>query len=312
MARRQQSATALTGVIGWHGMRLRVPAGWEIGAIGGDWNAGYLRIDDPETTRVEIKWAQSQGDTSKALERYLRQLRKKTRGRVEIDRSAKVVPKRAKPGKSLSGFAWEAGQRARGTIWRCRECGRTVIAQVIGRPGDDLETLAREVLTTLQDHPTGGVATWAAYGLVCQVPEAFRLESQRLMAAYIELNFAERGRRIRVVRWGMASVQLAKTSLREWTESQYHGRRDVYARTRPAEIRGHEGVMLAGHLRRRLHGSRRFLERLVRWRRPIEFASQVWHCPESERIFAVDSIDREGEAAGVADAVAASIPCHGE
>lgn len=302
----------MTGVIGWHGLCIEVPAGWEIGAIGGDWNTGYLRIDDQEAARVEIKWAQSQVDTNKALQRYLRQLKKKTRGRVEIDRSAKVVPKRAKPGKSLSGFAWEAGQRGRGVIWRCRSCERTVIAQVMGRPGEDLETLAREVLSTLEDHPVDGVATWAAYGLVCQVPEKFRLESQRLMAAYIELNFAERRRRIRVVRWGMASVQLARMSLLEWAEGQFGTRRDIVSRARPSEVRGHDGVVLSGHLRRRLHGTRRFFERMFRWRRPIDLSGQVWHCPESERIFAVDSIDREGEAAGVADRVAASIPCHGD
>ncbi|KPJ64762.1 hypothetical protein AMK68_00665 [candidate division KD3-62 bacterium DG_56] len=271
-----------------------------------------MRIDDSESTRVEIKWSQSQVHTGKALERYLRQLRKKTRGRVEIDRTAKVLPKRAKPDKHLSGFAWDSGQRGRGVIWRCRRCGRTVIAQVMGHPGEDVEALARDVLATLEDHPIDGMITWAAYGFICQVPEAFRLESQRLMAAYIELNFAERKRRIRVVRWGMASVQLARLSLKEWVEGQFGSRRDVWLRTAASQVRGHEGVVLTGHVRRRLHSTRRFFERLVRWRRPIEFAGQVWHCPESERIFGVDSIDREGQAAAVAAQVAASIPCHGD
>jgi len=270
-----------------------------------------LRIDDAESTRVEIKWSQSQVDTSKALEKYLRQLKKKTRGRVEIDRTVKVLPKRAKPDKALSGFAWESTQRGRGVIWRCRRCGRTVIAQVIGPPGEALEALAHDVLATLEDHPVDGMATWAAYGFICQVPEAFRLESQRLMAAYIELKFAERKRRIRAVRWGMASVQLARMPLKEWVEGQFGTRRDVWFRAEAAEVRGHDGVVLTGHVRRRFHGMRRFFERLVRWRRPIEFAGQVWQCPESERIFGVDSIDRDGEAGGVAAQVAASIPCHG-
>jgi hypothetical protein len=305
------SGRELPGLIGWQGLRVQVPADWDIAAISGDWTAGYLRIDDREATRAEIKWAQSQVNTSKALDTYLRQLKKKTRGRVEIERGVKVVSKRSQPDKSLSGFSWQSEQgRARGVIWRCRHCGRTVIAQVMGRGDENVEALARDVLTTLQDHPVEGVATWAAYGLVVQIPGDFRLESQRLMAAYIEMVFAERKRRLRVTRWGMASLQLAEASLSDWLAYQYRTRRDIVWKAEPVEIRGHQGLLLDGHVRRRFHGTRRLLEGLVRWRRPVAFQGQVWHCPESERVFGVDCVAREGEAGELAAQVAESIPCH--
>ena len=47
--------------VGWQGISLHVPEEWNIGGIGGTRDDGYLRLQDADLARVEIKWAQAEG-----------------------------------------------------------------------------------------------------------------------------------------------------------------------------------------------------------------------------------------------------------
>jgi hypothetical protein len=302
---------------GWQGISALVPPDWNLAGIGGDFQSGYLRLDDGRMARLEIKWSPGDVDLNKALDRYLRGLEKKGRRRTGITtfKGGRAVSRRSKPDKRLQGFSWRGpGVRgpveAQGCIWRCRTCSRTVVAQVMAPPGEGLASLARTVLTSLEDHARDGLHTWGVYGLVCRIPEAFRMEKQRLMAGYIELLFTHGKSTLRVERWGMANVILSDVALGEWVERQNRKRKDVRLSAEPARAHGHEAAALAGHRRRPFHGLRLRLERGLRRRVPTEFAGQVWHCPPSNRIYSVESMhwDNETPLGKVVD----SVVCHVE
>jgi len=173
---------------------------------------------------------------------------------------------------------------------------------------EDLASLTHTVLASLEDHARDGWHTWALYGLVCRIPEDFRLEKQRLMAGYIELPFSRGKSTIRVERWGMANVVLSETSLRDWAARQNKKRKDVRLSIEPGQAHGHEAVVLRGHRRRPLHRLRHRLERGLRRRVPTEFAGQVWRCGASNRIYSVESVYWAGETP--LEAVVESVLCH--
>lgn len=296
---------------GWQGISAKVPSDWNLGAIGGSEKTGYLRLDDLEQPRLEVKWSsESSVDINKVLDNYLKSLTKKAKRSqpLTIDRNAKVVSKKAKPRKVLACFSWEGGARAFGVVWRCETCGRTVIAQVLSRSREDIAPLAREVLTSLEDHSLAGRKTWAVYGFSCQVPEQFKLEEHKLMAGYLEMCFLAGREKLKVARWGMANVALKQNSLPEWVESENQDRRDVTWQSRPGAAKGHEAVLLTGEQRRLAHRLRKGLTQLVRLRPAIAFSACFWHCPESNRIYGVENIHRGDKS--LLQQIMDSIPCH--
>ena len=44
-------------VFGWAGIQLEIPTTWELSGLSGDQKTGYLRLDDAEMPRLELKWA---------------------------------------------------------------------------------------------------------------------------------------------------------------------------------------------------------------------------------------------------------------
>ncbi|UCH34890.1 MAG: hypothetical protein JSV65_00610 [Armatimonadota bacterium] len=259
--------------------------------------------------RLEVKWSDQNVDLDRALEKYLARLRKRGRRRgVSVHAKARVVSKRSKPKKKLRGFTWSGPEDASGVIWKCEECGRTVIVQVISRPGEDNEALTRSILASLEDHERDGRITWALYGLAFDAPQEFRLERQQLMAGYLELAFAAGKRKLRVRRWGMADVALAERDLQHWYEVEEVRRRDVVLDCEAAAVKGHDGVNVSGHRRRLFHRARRAGERLMRLRIASDFDGRVWHCAESNRIYSVESVHHE-DAQTMLDVVE-SVVCH--
>jgi len=313
---------------GWQGISGLVPPEWNLGAIGGDYRQGYLRLDDSDHPRLELKWSQQEVNLSRALEKYLRALgrpRKVLLGRrglpIVINREVKILSRRAKPSKRMLGFSWRQGHLlgGAGLIWACQSCGRTLIGQVRAYGGEDAVSLAEEIFSHLEDHGKEGWLLWALYGLECQVPQEYHLTGQSLMAGYLELSFQKNRRKLRIGRWGLAASLLEKQSLREWFEKRMTAlKRDFRWQACAIIIKNHAGLEMEGE-------SRRLLRRLWRGARGLILGSlpadgegprqsaaegkgQMWHCPESNRIYLVESVFRpEPEVlAGVVE----SVRCH--
>jgi len=298
--------------IGWQGIFARVPRDWKLGAVGGDQKAGYLRIDDERMPRLQIKWVPSRIDLTRKRDEYIKKLggkRRRPTG-IEVDTKARFMGGRTKPDKDFQTFAWRGAQNGLGLLWNCETCGRGLIAQVTWPQDERMSDVAREVLASIEDHDEGGWRTWALDGMAFLAPSGYELGKWRWLTGYLEFNLAQKRRTLKVARWGIVSRILGKHTLREWYEAENWRRRDVRFQTREMEIKGHEGLAVWGEVKDLRVRGRAVLERLV-GRKPVtQFAGCVWHCPESNRLYLVETLDA-GEGA-LLEGVVGAVLCHPE
>lgn len=278
---------------GWQGIVVTVPPDWDIAAISGDRQQGYMRLDDVDNMpRVEIKWQEAQGfvDVPGVVDKYLSDLqRKRKRGEpeVEIDRDCAVVSKRQMRHKrDLTCFAWHSDTHGYGAGWYCEECKRVMVVQVLSRADEDGERLSGEVIRRLVDHPQDGWITWSTYGLHVRAPERFELADQKLMAGLIELRFTSNGEEIVATRRGMANVALKSSSLLNWAQrelGQYH--KGVKLSLEETQFRGHPAVEVNGRFSNPLRHVQSFFVHVAGRPYPEAVRGWAWHCEEENRIY---------------------------
>ena len=301
------------GRAGWQGLSFAVPEDWNVGAIGGEKQQGYLRFDDADMPRLEIKWAEAGSgaiDVGSLVDKYLKDLAKgKKKSPTEVTRDIKLVSKRKLKGKKgLECFSWTAETQGFGAAWYCPDCRRTVIMQVMGALNEPVQKLAEEVILSTEDHP-GEWTYWSTYGFRCETPSDWNLSGQKLMAGLIELDLTREGERLHVARWGMANVVLRRQSLEDWGRTELSKRLKKFDTDyTTADLRGHDAILIEG----RTHLPQEKIQSFVEHVRGKEFADRVraflWHCPESNKIYYVEAIvDREHQ--DVVQAVCERIPC---
>jgi hypothetical protein len=300
--------------LGWQGIFTLIPRDWRLGAVGGDRKSGYLRVDDERMPRLQVKWNAARIDLIRKRDEYLKRLavgkRKRPTG-ITVDAEAKFLSGRGKPGKEFRTFAWRGAQCGYGVLWNCGTCGRSLIAQVTWRPEERLHDVAREVLAALEDHSEGGWRTWALDGMAFLAPEKYELGKWRWLTGYLEFNLAQDERRtLKVARWGILSRTLGKRTLREWYQAEHWNRRDVSFQVREMELKEHDGIAAWGETRGLRKQARALAERALRRRPVTQFAGCAWSCPESNRLYAVETVDA-GEGV-VLQGVVDSISCHAE
>jgi len=301
--------------LAWQGITVRVPEEWNIGAIGGGREEGYLRIDSSEMPRVEIKWATSKGfvDVDTIVDKYLNDLQKKRkRGEpeVKVERDTDLVSKRRMRTKSLSCFSWEAESQGHGAAWYCEQCERSMIVQVMAPGNEKAKQLAAEIISDMEDHSRGGWTTWAVYGMQMQAPEDFQLAGQKLMAGLIELSFEREGEEIVAVRWGMADVALRHDSLEQWARGELGSRhKGVKLEFEPTTFREHPALAVSGAHTNPLLRARRFVMHCLR--KPLaEFVrGLVWHCEPTNKLYYVGGLFDEHHLA-LRDELAERMICH--
>ena len=301
-----------TTLIGWRGISVRVPEEWTLGAVGGDRKAGYLRVDDEKMPRLQVKWSRGRIDLERKRKEYVKRLTKRRRKAtgLEVTTETRVVSRRAKPKKEIVGYAWRGPQCGMGVLWNCETCERAVIAQVSWTPDEEGHEIARAVLESLEDHGVGGWDTWGIDGLAFLAPEAYRLEGWRRMTRYLEVRLEQGGASLKVARWGMVPMVLDGRPVREWYEAENERRREVEWSGEEETVRGHEGMRAWGRRRRLAGGLRKAAARAVRRQTMDQFEAYAWHCPESNRLYLVESV--HGRGGEITKGVVDSIQCHEE
>jgi hypothetical protein len=276
----------------WEGTLLHVPRDWDIAAISGDRNQGYMRLDDTENMpRVEVKWQQNTGfvDIEGVVDGYLKDLKKKRKkGEPEIatNRDCAVVSKRQMRKQDLHCFAWEGDLEGRGAAWFCSDCERVMVVQVMTRSDEKGDEIARQIIGEMEDHPRDGWIVWSTYGLQMEVPERFELSNQKLMAGLIELHFANRGEEIVGARWGMANVALRNRSLEQWARSEirdYH--KKIKLDFEETTYRGHPALAVSGYFSNPLKHIQSFVMHVAGRPYPEAVRGWVWHCENENRIY---------------------------
>lgn len=299
----------------WEGVLLHVPEAWDIAAISGDRNQGYMRLDDTENIpRVEVKWQKASGfvNIESVVDGYLNDLKKKKKGEPEIEtnRDCAVVSKRQMRKEDLNCFAWEGEEvEGRGAAWYCEECERVMVIQVMTLPDEKGDVIARRVIGEIEDHPRDGWIVWATYGLQMEVPERFELSNQKLMAGLIELQFANRGEEIIGARWGMANVALRNRDLKKWAQAEIRGyHKNIKLEFEEGTFRGHPAVEVAGYFSNPLKHIQSFVMHVAGRPYPEAVKGWVWHCENENRIYYAGAL-LDDDHMEIIDRVASSVAC---
>ncbi|MBU0608940.1 MAG: hypothetical protein KKI08_13730 [Armatimonadetes bacterium] len=300
--------------VGWQGLTFTIPEDWNIGAIGGEKTQGYLRFDDADMPRLEVKWADAGTtfvDLDKVVEKYLREMSKGRKNQTEVNRDIKLTSKRKLRGKKAPKFfAWKGETQGFGAAWFCPDCHKTVIVQVMGRLTEPVQEMAEQVVVDLEDHPRDEWILWSAYGFDFYSPRDFTLATQKLMAGLIEIGLARDTEQLLAARWGMANVILRKQSLQEW------GKKELAKRIKRFDTefsetthRGHEAVTIAGRTALPQEKLKSFVDHVRGKGFPDRVQALLWHCPESNKLFYVEGVlDREN--VHLVQDVADRIECH--
>ncbi len=299
-------------LIGWQGISLWVPDQWMLVAVGGDRRAGSLRVDDEDMARLQVKWARGPIDLERKRAEYIKRLTVGRRRRptgIEVETGIHVLSSRAKPKKQIATFAWRGRHCGMGVLWNCEVCGRALIAQVSWGADEDGWETAQEVLQSLDDHGVEEWDTWGVDGLAFLAPTAFALESWKRMTRYLDLRLSRGAEQLRVARWGMVPLVLGNKTVSEWYDLQSVRRRDVTYRAGETTIKGHQGVAAQGTRRGVRAAMGRWGEGLLRRPSGGSFGARAWHCPDSNRLYLVESIGGDGE---LLEGVTASVICHEE
>jgi len=304
---------------GWAGITLDIPVTWELGGLSGDDREGYLRLDDDEIPRLELKWAQSKKkkpDLGRVLDEYFKLVRKnykRKEAKLHIQRHVNLIKEKSVlEGREVVSFTWKGDIRANGIIFHCETCKRITIVQIMGHLKENLRESTIRILQSVQDHPVAQDVLWSAYQLGVQIPRRYRLGKRQLLSGYILFSFSDGSRKISIERYGVADVTLKEHYLESWFRAKYakairgygfemmsevHDEEDKRIKVIGEQTRLTDRIPLAAVL-----AVDKVLRRQV-------FAAHVWRCYHSNRIYVVQAIAKR-DASKIADRVSASIKCH--
>ena len=314
--------------MGWQGLSMMVPPAWNLVAYGGDTKAGSLRLDNGEfqahgVLGVDIRWIPIKGkltdaDIEKRLTQYLDSIIKSAKRQkiVAVTQVKEVQDSKHPERQGLRSFTWKADRKAVGRIWHCEECGRVIIAQVLGGPRDDFNSLAADVLQTLDCHPVDSEwRLWSLYDLQTELPADYALTGKpQLMNIYVQLPFM-RGTSmdsVMVEQWGVANVQLRGAYLDQWFREKNKAAEGILRYTATeGETHGHPVLALSGRRWGMSYWMSSALQQIGRLQKPATyFEARIWECPDSNKIFLVQSFSRRPQPELVDEIVERTL-CHG-
>lgn len=305
---------------GWQGITMELPADWEFGGLSGDYDSGYVRMDDENMPRMELKWSKSKEkkpDLNKILDAYFKSMRKRlgaSADGLKIKRAINLVKdEKFFENRDVLFYNWKSNVRANGVIWYCKECKRIVVVQVMGYLKESILSLTLRVLESIRDHPTGHTNLWSAYQLTAEVPRRYHLEKRKLMSGYLMLSFADGSRVLNVERYGLADVTLRDVDLETWFRG-YHAKmlRKYGFSFEEVDNNCDHRIEMSGQEKRLIdHIPLSPVFAIDKILRRKQIAAYFWHCKKSNRIFVIMAISKRGTSELVSE-VASSIQCHEE
>ena len=311
-------------LFGWAGIQIELPTTWEISGINGDEKNGYLRLDDDEMPRLELKWAKSRKkkpDLHKTLDEYFKLVRKnyKRGGNVSFRRNVDMIKDEDYLKEcTVLGFSWKGGIRANGLIIHNPETKRITIVQVMGRLKENWRPTVLRIFKSISDRGDPDLTVWSAYGLRLAVPNNYKLERQKLLSGYLLFAFTRgRNRKISVERYGPAEVLLNEYSSEEnqletWFRTRYAKAIRGYGfEVTPYNENGDERITFVGQ-QTRLYDNVPLSPVLIfdKIFKRTRLVFYMWRCHHTNRIYVVQTIGRSDASEKLAQKVAKSIFCH--
>ena len=311
-------------LFGWAGIQIELPTSWEISGINGDEKNGYLRLDDDEMPRLELKWAKSRKkkpDLHKTLDEYFKLVRKnyKRGGNVSFRRNVDLIKDEDfLEDCTVLGFSWKGSIRANGLIIHNPETKRITIVQIMGRLKENWRPTVLRIIRSISDRGDPELTVWSAYGLRLAVPNNYKLERQKLLSGYLLFAFTRgRKRKISVERYGPAEVLLnefdsEENQLETWFRRRYAKAIRGYGfEVTPHNENGDERITFVGQ-QTRLYDNVPLSPVLIfdKIFKRTRLVFYMWRCHHTNRIYVVQAIGRSDTSEELAQEVAESIHCH--
>ena len=326
-------------LIGWHGVRFTLPPDWNLMTYSLDPSEGYLKVDSPDNNMfVQVKWTRpsikparslagmtmnfirkhamkpvvdtSELDLRQVLDNFLKSAEKKTKKtKTSFDCKVKPRSEEANGIRIAHPFSWSGGGYGQGKIWHCKECGKVVIAQVVGQNRDEVGKVAAALLSDFHDHSEGGWDVWALYDLVASIPSDYRLANQNLHFGQLRLEFDKPGGdKIILDRWGLADVLKKRVPIEEWFYNTYDLKRPKVQKTQ-MQVQGHSAYRVKRKIRDPLDLLRIYKDAGLSMRPAHYYDACCWECEETNKIYAIQ-VWHNRTVQGLLESVAERCECH--
>lgn len=263
---------------------MDVPATWCPGRLEGDYANGYLRVEDEEAVCLEVRWetaGRRVPPASKLVDKYLKQLRKKTR---RSSRDADVVRDmaiRRLNHLDHEAFTWNGEFAAHSVLAVCSETHRVVHVRVFFQEGKTRKSLARKIFGSLTTAPDDGQTEWSAFGFAFRLPSAWRLEESGLRTGCLRFLFADDNDQLEVVRFSLAGMLLRATPFTRWFRETFRKALKKYRfDLTTTEYRDCPAVRCEGVMRS-------MARPLGLFRRKKRLTALVWHDAATDKIHVV-------------------------
>lgn len=265
--------------IAWNGMRLMVPADWQIARLG----LSHVVLERDGQPVLEIKWGRPRGAFS--AQRHLRRLARQN----GLSPGKELVPETSRPGwqealygYQVSGFSWQKqGMNGRGVIVHCPVCRTVTLIQFLFAGAFPADRLVARILSSFRDHSQDQRRLWAIYDIQALLPESFCLVRHQVLPGAFNLDFSgPQAVRLSLYRFAPASVLLAQTTLAEFARNRLALGPDP----EPVTCRAKDDCLDFS-----LPVQAGLWQRIKGWQggASAECRARVWHVPQHNRLLAV-------------------------
>jgi hypothetical protein len=208
-------------IFAWQGWRLSVPDEWNPVKLHGSFDAGYALLSDIHRPRVGMRWTTpGKRFDSKAWAR-----------RVLVDEVGTLAADEAETSEAKDwrdGWLYVEPKPPGRDVWVATSVvsGRTI--EIVHHVYEDEESKLDSVREDLRDSSRDAGLKWSVFDLSCRSAAGWRLESHRLNAGDLSLEFCQGRERVVVRQIAVAHLALKRMTIERWLEEQMSARMSRY------------------------------------------------------------------------------------
>ena len=203
----------------WQGIQLEVPERWNPAAMEGEAADGYVRLDDDEDVRLQIRWRTSRKpqSPSRIVDHYLKMTQGRRGGKTSGDgRTRRNTSLVRLPDTETECFQITGDPVEFGMAVQCGRCRRHALLSLLSARGRPEKSLARRIFGSYSDEPQGELVPWAVYGFRFATPLRFSMSDYAANAGRLAFAFRHGRTRLRAIRVSLAETLLRDHALVDW------------------------------------------------------------------------------------------------